>query len=43
MSNGDIGYEGRSEEDKVMSVGNNHGGLVKVKEQWYVFITDILR
>ncbi len=37
VSNGDIGYEGRSEEDKVMSVGNNHGGLVKVKEQWYVF------
>lgn len=37
VSNGDVGYQGRKEEDKVMSVGNNHGGLVCVKDQWYIF------
>lgn len=37
VSNGDVGYEGRREEDKLMSVGNNHGGLVLVKDQWYIF------
>lgn len=37
VSNGDVGYQGRAEEEKLMSVGNNHGGLVQVKEQWYIF------
>ena len=37
VSNGDVGYLGRREEDKVMSVGNNHGGLVCVNGQWYIF------
>lgn len=37
VSNGDVGYKGRREEDKLMSVGNNHGGLVCVKGQWYIF------
>lgn len=37
VSNGDVGYQGRKEEDKVMSVGNNHGGLVQINGQWYVF------
>ena len=37
VSNGDVGYQGRKEEDKLMSVGNNHGGLVRVKDQWYIF------
>lgn len=37
VSNGDVGYRGRSEADKVMSVGNNHGGLVKIQDQWYIF------
>lgn len=37
VSNGDVGYQGRKEEDKLMSVGNNHGGLVEVKGQWYMF------
>ena len=32
-----MGYHGRKEEDKLMSVGNNHGGLVCVKNQWYIF------
>ena len=37
VSNGDVGYKGRLEEEKLMSVGNDHGGLVKVKDQWYIF------
>ncbi len=37
VSNGDVGYNGRSEEDKLMSVGNNHGGLVQINDQWYIF------
>lgn len=37
ISNGDVGYQGRKEADKLMSVGNNHGGLVQVKDQWYIF------
>ena len=37
VSNGDVGFRGRPERDKLMSVGNNHGGLVKVEDQWYIF------
>lgn len=37
ISNGDVGYDGRGEDEKLMSVGNNHGGLVKVNGQWYIF------
>lgn len=37
VSNGDVGYSGRKEEEKLMSVGNNHGGLVEVDGQWYIF------
>ena len=37
VSNGDVGYRGRKEEDKLMSVGNDHGGLVEVNGQWYMF------
>lgn len=37
VSNGDVGYQGRTEQDKLMSVGNNHGGLVEVLGQWYMF------
>jgi hypothetical protein len=37
ISNGDVGYRGRKEEEKLMSVGNDHGGLVCVNGQWYIF------
>lgn len=37
ISSGDVGYKGRTEKDKLMSVGNNHGGLVEVNGQWYIF------
>lgn len=35
ISNGDIGYEGRTK--PVQRIGNTHGSIVKVKDQWYVF------
>ncbi len=37
VSNGDVGYRNRLEADKLNSVGNNHGGLVCVNDQWYIF------
>lgn len=37
VSNGDIGYQERASEDRLMAIGNNHGGLVKVRDQWYIF------
>lgn len=37
ISNGDIGYQGRSEKDALNYWGNNHGSLVQIKEQWYIF------
>lgn len=37
VSNGDVGFNGRAEEDKLMSVGNNHGGLVCAEGNWYIF------
>lgn len=35
VSNGDIGLDGR--EIPVMTVGNNHGGMVQANGQWYIF------
>lgn len=35
ISNGDIGLNGRKK--SVYPTGNNHGGLVWIKGQWYVF------
>lgn len=37
VSNGDIGYKGRKESDRVAMSGNNHGSLVCVENQWYIF------
>ena len=37
VSNGDIGYEGRAEKDKVCMTGNNHGSIEKIGGKWYVF------
>ncbi len=37
ISNGDIGYQGRKSEDRLFAIGNNHGGLVEVNGQWYIF------
>lgn len=35
ISNGDIGLDGN--ESPVNMMGNNHGGIVQVKDEWYVF------
>lgn len=37
VSNGDIGYRGRSEEKRLAVTGNNHGSIVCVNGQWYIF------
>lgn len=37
ISNGDIGYGGRTEKESVWSAGNNHGGMVQIEGQWYIF------
>lgn len=37
ISNADIGYEGRTFEDGICYFGNNHGGLVELNGQWYIF------
>ena len=37
ISNGDIGYHGRAEQDRLAVTGNNHGSIVQVNNQWYIF------
>lgn len=37
ISNGDIGYRGRTPENRLAMTGNNHGGLVNVNRRWYIF------
>lgn len=37
ISNGDIGYRGRQERDRLNRTGNNHGSLVNIRGQWYIF------
>lgn len=37
VSNGDIGYEGRTEKEKVCLTGNNHGSIEQINGKWYVF------
>ena len=37
VSIGDIGLDGRKEEDALNSLGNTHGGMVEIKGQWYIF------
>ncbi len=36
-STSEIGYQGRTMTDCIYPGGNNHGGLVCVKGQWYIF------
>lgn len=36
-SSSDIGFGGRKFQDAAYPFGNSHGGLVKVKDQWYIF------
>lgn len=37
ISNGDIGLDGREYALRANYIGNNHGGMVKIKDQWYIF------
>ena len=37
ISNGDIGYEGRKQEDALNYWGNVHGSIEKIGDEWYVF------
>lgn len=37
VSNGDIGYQGRTDEDRLNHTGTNHGSIECVNGQWYVF------
>lgn len=37
ISNGDIYLDGRTDKDMVNYTGNNHGSIVKIQDQWYVF------
>lgn len=37
VSNGDIGYQGRADRQRVAMTGNNHGSIERIHGQWYVF------
>ncbi len=37
ISNGDVGYEGRKENDRLNHTGTNHGSIECINGQWYVF------
>lgn len=37
VSNGDVGYAGRTEKDKLNMTGTTHGSIVEINGQWYVF------
>ncbi|MGN1023700.1 MAG: family 43 glycosylhydrolase, partial [Lachnospiraceae bacterium] len=37
VSNGDIGFKGRTLEHRLNHIGNTHGSLIEIEGQWYVF------
>lgn len=37
ISNGDIGYEGRTDKEALNYIGNIHGSIIEVNGQWMVF------
>lgn len=37
ISNGDVGLNDRKKKDATCAIGNNHGSIVEVNGQWYVF------
>ena len=37
VSNGDIGYMGRANSERLNHTGNNHGSIENINGQWYVF------
>ena len=37
ISNGDVGYNGRLEKDRLNRTGNNHGSIENINGEWYIF------
>ncbi len=37
ISNGDVGYQGRKESDRLNATGTTHGSMECINGQWYVF------
>ena len=37
VSNGDVGYQGRRDKNRLNHTGTTHGGIEQVNGQWYVF------
>ncbi len=37
ISNGDIGYQGRSAKDRLAMTGTNHGSIERIQGQYYIF------
>ena len=37
VSNGDVGYQGREEKDRLNMTGTTHGSIIQINGQWYVF------
>lgn len=37
VSNGDVGYKGCAEKDRLNTTGTNHGSIEYINGQWYVF------
>ena len=37
VSNGDVGYNGRTEKEKTNMTGTTHGSIIGINGQWYVF------
>lgn len=37
ISNGDIGYNGRTVKDRLNRTGNNHGSIENINGEWYIF------
>lgn len=37
VSNGDVGYLGRRDRDRLNHTGTTHGGIEQIEGQWYVF------
>ena len=37
ISNGDIGFQGRSAKERVAMTGNNHGSMELINGEWYIF------
>lgn len=37
VSNGDVGFNGRAEADRLNMTGTTHGSIIEINGQWYVF------